>query len=213
MKYEVGLIRAPDEKWTIIVDVGDDEDTRAERIPGDAEAVRRGAALARAREFAPPGSVPQAVRRFNWTGPMVFELRCVNPQTRPNEQITIRRELTASQVAEASQSTDPVFAVLMASRPWPEGFMAIGGAASPLRQGLQTVMPNNQSIKRGTVRNYIEARGFGSIVGLDGAHYFYHVSAVAEDSPDPQIGDRVTFVVGTGRDGRSCANKVAVLPK
>ena len=54
----------------------------------------------------------------------------------------------------------------------------------------------------GTIKRLVSDKGFGFIVGGDGAEYFFHQSAVAQASFDQlREGQAVTFDVGKGPKG------------
>lgn len=56
----------------------------------------------------------------------------------------------------------------------------------------------------GTVASWNDRRGYGFVTSSDGRRLFAHVS----DFPSgrrPDVGRRITYVVGTDRSGRSCA--------
>lgn len=46
---------------------------------------------------------------------------------------------------------------------------------------------------KGTIKNFIESRGFGFILGEDGNEYFFHISNVKNES-NPLRGDNVEFI-------------------
>ena len=55
-------------------------------------------------------------------------------------------------------------------------------------------------------------RGFGWIEESDGSRrVFVHVTAYPRDAPRPMVGDELTFVLGTGADGRRQAREVEVV--
>jgi len=65
--------------------------------------------------------------------------------------------------------------------------------------------------KSGRLAQWDDERGFGFIAGDDGQRSFVHISQIKRSAIRPQPGDRVTYVPGTGRDGRPAANAVVVL--
>lgn len=65
----------------------------------------------------------------------------------------------------------------------------------------------------GTVRSWNDARGFGFIQADQGGdEVFAHIQAFAPRSGRPQPGQRVSFEVERGRDGRKRARNVAPVP-
>jgi cold shock CspA family protein len=55
----------------------------------------------------------------------------------------------------------------------------------------------------GTLRSWNDERGFGFIAPTHGgAELFVHISALPRDGSRPAVGEKVTYVVGNGRDGR-----------
>jgi cold shock CspA family protein len=44
-----------------------------------------------------------------------------------------------------------------------------------------------------------------------GGDIFCHMHQVDDDCDEPMAGDKVTFIAGTSRDGRSCACRVIVV--
>jgi cold shock CspA family protein len=66
----------------------------------------------------------------------------------------------------------------------------------------------------GTVKNYFEEKGFGFIIGAgDRVELFFHIRDVVSGEYEPCKGDRVTFVIGTGKNGRQRAQQVEILSK
>jgi cold shock protein len=64
----------------------------------------------------------------------------------------------------------------------------------------------------GVVKFWNDEKAFGFIVPDDGgADLFAHVSQVSNDCDDPQKGDRVSYIVDTGRDGRKIARQIVVV--
>ena len=53
-------------------------------------------------------------------------------------------------------------------------------------------------------------RGFGFITADDGQRLFVHIKAIGRIATRPRIGDRVSFTIGRGRDGRPAANNVQI---
>ena len=63
-------------------------------------------------------------------------------------------------------------------------------------------------MKKGTVKFYNTAKGFGFITEEDGNDLFFHVSDVL--GVEPADGEKVGYVVGEGKKG-PCANDIRVL--
>jgi cold shock CspA family protein len=61
---------------------------------------------------------------------------------------------------------------------------------------------------RGTVAEFDEARGLGS-VEAEGATYPFHCTAIADGSRTIEVGSAVTFEVVAGRMGRWEASAIA----
>src|SRR4051794_5685311 len=62
---------------------------------------------------------------------------------------------------------------------------------------------------RGTVTRWNDERGYGFVTPTpDAPDVFVHISALSGDSARPQIGDSVSFSIGTGPDGRPVAQDV-----
>jgi uncharacterized membrane protein YsdA (DUF1294 family)/cold shock CspA family protein len=55
-----------------------------------------------------------------------------------------------------------------------------------------------------------DERGFGFVDADDGARLFVHISSIRRIAPRPRIGDRLSFAIGTGRDGRPTAVNVLI---
>lgn len=62
----------------------------------------------------------------------------------------------------------------------------------------------------GELVQWNDDRGFGFIAGDDGVRYFVHITAIARIVNRPRAGDRVSFSVGKGKDGRPQAKGVAI---
>lgn len=62
----------------------------------------------------------------------------------------------------------------------------------------------------GELVQWNDDRGFGLIAGDDGVRYFVHITAIARIINRPRPGDRVSFSVGQGKDGRPQAKGVAI---
>lgn len=62
----------------------------------------------------------------------------------------------------------------------------------------------------GTVVDWFDDRGYGFIEAGDGRRLFFHISAVRERVARAHVGDRVTFAIGEGRDGKPAAVDVAI---
>jgi CspA family cold shock protein len=71
-------------------------------------------------------------------------------------------------------------------------------------------MPTNTATKTGIVKFYDQNRGFGFLIVDTGGEVFFHASGLTDDCGNPREGDRVSFSVGKSRDGRTCAQNVAV---
>ena len=64
----------------------------------------------------------------------------------------------------------------------------------------------------GTLRSWNEDRGFGFVAPTDGGpEIFVHISAFPRDGARPTIGERLTYELGPGRDGKSQATRVVRL--
>jgi cold shock CspA family protein len=64
----------------------------------------------------------------------------------------------------------------------------------------------------GVVKFWNVDRCYGFIVpDGGGADLFAHISQVSNDCDDPQKGDRVSFIIDKGRDGRPCARQIVVV--
>ena len=62
----------------------------------------------------------------------------------------------------------------------------------------------------GTLKKWNDERGFGFITRADGgAEIFAHISAFPRDGQRPRIGERVTFELATGKDGKQQANRIS----
>lgn len=61
----------------------------------------------------------------------------------------------------------------------------------------------------GTVSKWNDDRGFGFIAPAQGgAEIFAHISAFPKDGRRPHVGERVTFEIGTGKDGKKQARNI-----
>lgn len=61
----------------------------------------------------------------------------------------------------------------------------------------------------GTVTRWNDDRGFGFITPAQGGvEIFAHISAFPKDGQRPHPGDRVTFEIGTGKDGKKQAGNI-----
>ena len=63
----------------------------------------------------------------------------------------------------------------------------------------------------GTVREFDEARGLGTLVDDDGTEFDFHCTAIADGSRTIAPGTRVSFGVVAGRAGRMEASGIAGL--
>jgi uncharacterized membrane protein YsdA (DUF1294 family)/cold shock CspA family protein len=54
----------------------------------------------------------------------------------------------------------------------------------------------------GTVRVWNSSRGYGFLTRPDGSDLFLHIRAFPRDTPDPEIGSRVSYLVETQPDGK-----------
>ena len=64
----------------------------------------------------------------------------------------------------------------------------------------------------GTLRSWNDDRGFGFIAPTNGGpEVFVHISAFTRDGSRPTIGERLTYELGRGRDGKSQATRVVRL--
>ena len=69
-------------------------------------------------------------------------------------------------------------------------------------------MSNKQIRSIGLVKNW-NPRGFFFIEqAAEGHQYFAHISDWVESDDDPHPAERVSFVIGAGRDGRPCAKSI-----
>jgi len=55
---------------------------------------------------------------------------------------------------------------------------------------------------RGTVAEFDDAKGWGTVVGDDGVALFFHCTAIADGSRTIVAGTAVTYEVVPGRQGR-----------
>lgn len=61
----------------------------------------------------------------------------------------------------------------------------------------------------GTITRWNDDRGFGFITPAQGGvEIFAHISAFPKDGQRPHPGDRVTFEIGTGKDGKKQASNI-----
>ena len=65
--------------------------------------------------------------------------------------------------------------------------------------------------KLGTVKFFNVKAGFGFIACDSGADIYFHSTSINKSSRLPASGDRVKFIPGLSRRGRSLARNVAVL--
>ena len=72
---------------------------------------------------------------------------------------------------------------------------------------------------QGRIVRWNEARGFGFIAPEQGdgepkgAELFVHISALQSDGSLPKIGERVSYLLGTGQDGKPRAEQVFFLDR
>jgi uncharacterized membrane protein YsdA (DUF1294 family)/cold shock CspA family protein len=62
----------------------------------------------------------------------------------------------------------------------------------------------------GELVQWNDERGFGFIVADDGQRCFVHIKSIARIATRPRIGDRVSFTVARGYDGRAAAKDVQI---
>jgi len=63
--------------------------------------------------------------------------------------------------------------------------------------------------KQGEITRWDDAKGFGFITRQgSGSSDFVHITAFSSSTRRPQVGDRVTYKIGPGRDGKSQAKNV-----
>jgi len=55
---------------------------------------------------------------------------------------------------------------------------------------------------RGTVREFDDAKGWGTVTGEDGTDLFFHCTAIADGTRTIAAGTAVTYEVVAGRQGR-----------
>lgn len=56
--------------------------------------------------------------------------------------------------------------------------------------------------RRGSVAQFDEDKGYGTVQGDDGAELFFHCTAIADGSRTIEVGTSVTFDVVAGRRGQ-----------
>jgi cold shock CspA family protein len=74
-----------------------------------------------------------------------------------------------------------------------------------------TLKPNGNPLMRieGTLAKWNDDRGFGFITPTQGGpEVFAHVSAFPRDGQRPRLGERVTFEIGIGKDGKQQAKNI-----
>ncbi|HTL42457.1 MAG TPA: DUF1294 domain-containing protein [Pseudolysinimonas sp.] len=54
----------------------------------------------------------------------------------------------------------------------------------------------------GTVRVWNSARGYGFVRRPDGSDLFLHIKAFPRETPDPEVGDEVSYLIETQPDGK-----------
>jgi uncharacterized membrane protein YsdA (DUF1294 family)/cold shock CspA family protein len=62
----------------------------------------------------------------------------------------------------------------------------------------------------GELVQWNDERGFGFIAGDDGRRSFVHISDIGRIATRPRTGDRVSFTLGRGTDGRPAAKQVKI---
>lgn len=82
---------------------------------------------------------------------------------------------------------------------WTAGEQEAGGEAS-LCSMCRRLAPA-QGRRRGVVKWFSRAKGYGFITPVEGADVFVHKSALAEGQPYPRAGQLVEFAVGRGPRG------------
>jgi len=67
---------------------------------------------------------------------------------------------------------------------------------------------------QGTVKKWIAERGFGFVVRADGfGDLFLHIDQVEDDVDELRVGDRVSFELAPGRDGKQQAVNAKLIGK
>jgi len=64
--------------------------------------------------------------------------------------------------------------------------------------------------QNGELVQWNDERGFGFIAGDDGQRSFVHISDIGRIATRPRAGDRVSFTLGRGSDGRLAAKDVKI---
>jgi uncharacterized membrane protein YsdA (DUF1294 family)/cold shock CspA family protein len=64
--------------------------------------------------------------------------------------------------------------------------------------------------QNGELVQWNDERGFGFIAGDDGRRSFVHISDIGRIATRPHTGDRVSFTLGRGTDGRPAAKQVKI---
>ncbi|MDP8974880.1 MAG: cold shock domain-containing protein [Actinomycetota bacterium] len=67
------------------------------------------------------------------------------------------------------------------------------------------------TIERGTVAEFDDHRGVGTVEGSDGRQLFFHCTAIADGSRSIAVGEKVAFEVVAGHGGRWEATSVTKL--
>lgn len=62
----------------------------------------------------------------------------------------------------------------------------------------------------GELVQWNDEKGYGFILAADGQRRFVHISSITRIATRPRIGDRVTFALGRGNDGRPAAVGVEI---
>lgn len=64
----------------------------------------------------------------------------------------------------------------------------------------------------GIVKAFNDERGFGFVFPDDNSgDLFFHIRGLAPGSPIPEVGQRVEYLIGSGKDGRPRAERLRPL--
>jgi cold shock CspA family protein len=66
-------------------------------------------------------------------------------------------------------------------------------------------------MQQGLVKNVIANRGFLFVRADSGSEYFCHFSTMEREGISLQVGDRVTFETGPGRNGREQVTSIRLV--